>query len=303
MLAGMPQRNASNFHWGHEVYRLARERGCDVMLGGDYGNVSFSFGGEGSMPHWLTSGQWLRLWRELQYSRGKRWRIAALMTQAALPLMPRPIQLAVLRLAGRGGDRYRGWCPLREDYVKASGLEARSLALGYDPDQLGRPRSTRQLRTQLFTQGEAEGADGRLSFSELHQMPFRDPTAYRPLVEFCLGIPDDQYLRDGQQRWLARRMLRGMVPDMVVEEKRRGSQAADWYLRLKRERHALIQELDEVSTDPTLAKRIDFAGLRAALIDCPAETPLNSQEMYRLRAAVPRALTTARFVRYSRGTN
>ena len=302
MLGGMPPRNAANFHWIHEVYRLARERGCDVMLGGDYGNASFSFSGDGAMPHWLASGQWPRLWRELGYSRGKRWRMTALMTQAALPLMPRPIRLAVRRLAGRASDRYREWCPLREDYAKASGLEARSLALGFDPDYLS-PRSTRQCRTEMFTQGEAEGADVRLSFSELHQMPFRDPTAYRPLVEFCLGIPDDQYLRDGQQRWLARRMLRGMVPDMVVEEKRSGLQAADWHLRLKRERHALIKELDQMSTDPTLAMRIDFAGLRAALIDCPAETPLNSKEAYRLMLAVPRAMTTARFVRYIRGTN
>ena len=50
--------------------------------------------------------------------------------------------------------------------------------------------------------------------------------------------------------------------------------------------------------------RIDFAGLRAALIDFPAETPLHSSEVvHRLMLAVPRAMTTARFVRYIRGTN
>ena len=303
MLGGMPPRNAVNFHWIHEVYRLARERGCDVILDGGFGNASFSFSGVGAMPHWLVSGQWPHLWRELGYSRGKNWRMTALMIRAVLPLMPHPIRLAVRRIAGRASIRDRDWwCPLREDYAKASGLEARSRALGFDPDYLS-PRSTRQFRTEMLAQGEAEGADVMLSFSELHQMPFRDPTVYRPLVEFCLGIPDDQYLRDGQERWLARRMLRGMVPDMVVEEKRSGSQAADWHLRLKRERHALIKELDEMSTDPWLAKRIDFAGLRAALIDFPAQTPLKDPEEYRLMLALPRAMTTARFVRYTRGTN
>jgi asparagine synthase (glutamine-hydrolysing) len=191
---------------------------------------------------------------------------------------------------------------LREDYVAATGLEENARQLGFDPDFLG-PWRSRQWRSEFYEQGEAEGADTRLALCELHQIPFRDPCSSRRLVEFCLAIPDDQYVRHGQSRWLARRMLRGRVPDMVVEENRIGRQAADWMLRIRRQRAALIGELCSMEQDPFLAERLDLAGLRHALETMPDETPLDSPEAFRLQLALPRALSAARFHRFVDGRN
>lgn len=303
LLGGFAPSSASNMHWIHEIYRRAREKGCDVMLGGDYGNGSFSYSGFGALPGWLAHGQWRRLWQELGWSRGRRSRPYALMTQAVLPLLPPAIRRAVAEFRGAPTrDRYRGWCPLRQDYVAATGLEANARELGFDPDFLG-PWRSRQWRTEFYEQGEAERADVRQAFCELHQLPFRDPCSSRRLVEFCLAIPDDQFVRQGQSRWLARRMLRGRVPDMVVEERRIGRQAADWMLRIRRQRPELIEELRSMEQDPFLADRIDLAGLRQALETMPEETPIDSPEAFRLQLALPRAMTAARFYRFVEGRN
>lgn len=303
MLGGLAPLNTGNMHWSHEVYRRARTSGCDLLLGGDSGNGSFSFNGSGARTGWLVSGEWRRLWCELAHSRGDHSRPFALLSQALLPLLPRRLRLALAERKGMAtADRYAGWCPLDPAYVARSGLEERSRAQGFDPDFLG-PWNSRQWRVEFFSQGEAESADMQQALCELHQIPFRDPCASRPLVEFCLGIPDHQYLRDGVTRWLARRMLVGRVPDAVVTERRTGRQSADWIVRLRRQREQLLSELRAMEEDPFLAERIDLAGLREALEHLPDETPLDSPAGFRLQLALPRAVSTARFYRHVSGRN
>jgi asparagine synthase (glutamine-hydrolysing) len=58
-------------------------------------------------------------------------------------------------------------------------------------------------------------------------MDVRDPTYDKRVMEFCLSIPDNQYAREGKDRWLIRRAMTGLMPAIVLDEKRRGRQAAD----------------------------------------------------------------------------
>jgi asparagine synthase (glutamine-hydrolysing) len=155
----------------------------------------------------------------------------------------------------------------------------------------------------MFGNAVNEAGTTLQALETLHGIPTRDPTAYRPLVEFCLGIPDDQYLRGGEERWLAKRMLRDRIPAMVLNETRRGVQAADWHLRVGRTRGALRAELERIEGDPTMARRFNTAGMKAALDDWPADTPLEGAQLERLRLAIPRGLLTARFIRYVEGRN
>ncbi|WP_404368826.1 asparagine synthase-related protein [Sphingomonas sp. MMS24-J45] len=148
-----------------------------------------------------------------------------------------------------------------------------------------------------------QAGDLNQAMALIHGIERRDPTAYRPLLEFCFSMPDYQYLRRGQKRWLARRMLRGMVPNMVLDEKRRGVQAADWMLRLGRERESLRAEIDRLAADPVMAHRLNVPSLRAALDDWPSETPVGDPRGERLMLALTRAVSTARFIRFVDGAN
>ena len=57
----------------------------------------------------------------------------------------------------------------------------------------------------------------------------RDPTADRRLVEYCLSVPTDQYLKDGVPRALGKRALADRLPEAVINQRFKGYQSADWY--------------------------------------------------------------------------
>jgi asparagine synthase (glutamine-hydrolysing) len=49
------------------------------------------------------------------------------------------------------------------------------------------------------------------------------PFLYRPLVEFCLAVPPDQFLRNGEGRSLMRRALSGLLPPRILTRKSKGA--------------------------------------------------------------------------------
>ena len=65
-------------------------------------------------------------------------------------------------------------------------------------------------------------------------LTIRTPAYDRRIFEFCIGIPEDQYLRNGRDRWLIRRAMDGRLPNVVLNQKKVGAQAADWFPKLTR---------------------------------------------------------------------
>lgn len=303
LLANAPPLAASNLYWMHEVWARAKLSGCDVLLTGTMGNASFSFAGEGALPSWFLNGEWGKLLREFMATRGSLYQILGLASQTLMPVLPKRIWYYLTRL--RHGDKfdpYQTWCPINPYYAAEMHVEERARDMGHDiyfqPLQ-----SSRALRAAAFNTAPVELCDIMQAFELIHGIPSRDPSAYRPLVEFCFGVPDDQYVRCGERRWLARRMLKGKIPDIVLDEKRRGLQSADWHLRMGRELDAINAEIDRLSEDPAMARRLNLPKLKKALQQWPSETPLGSSLAISLRLAVSRALTTARFINYIEGKN
>jgi hypothetical protein len=99
-------------------------------------------------------------------------------------------------------------------------------------------------------------------------------------------------------------MLRGRVPDMVIDEWRRGRQSSDWFQHLGSLRAELLAELSNLERDPDIRKRLHLSRLRKAVADWPSSEPSRgSAERLTLAAALTRALTTARFIRFIEARN
>jgi asparagine synthase (glutamine-hydrolysing) len=299
-----PPRNAANLHWIHDIRTLARNEGADVVLTGAMGNLTFSYDGSGYMPELLRQGRWGTLARELWLG-GPRTRVAKrAVRQALLPNLPAAIQKKLI--AWRDGppeDPLQSWSPLRADYARQTEVHERAAALGFDPE-FRPPHSVAEYRRRMLANAIAEGGDVMTGLDRLHGLPTRDPTRYRPLLEFCFAIPVRQYLHRGTRRWLARRLLAGKVPGMVLHETRRGRQAADWSSRLRPRRAAILEELEFLAADPDVAGRIDIPRLRRALEEMPQDdADLTRDHVMTLHLALGRALTTARFIRYIKGHN
>jgi asparagine synthase (glutamine-hydrolysing) len=305
LMAGIAPRNAINLHWMHQIRARAKAAGCDVMLMGTFGNATFSFAGDGAMPGWFSTGRWMRLARELWAARGQHKSFAhAVAASLVLPLLPGFASDRVLQWRhGQPTDVFASWCPLNKDWASKMGVYEQAAKMRHDP-QFRPPRTTQAWRSTVISNAMNEFGDFFSGMDAVGGIPSRDPTSYRPLLEFCFSIPDDQYLRSGEKRWLAKRMLKGMVPDMVLGESRGGLQTADWHLRLGRQRTKMFEEIDRLATDPKMVAMLDLPRLRRALENWPDETPIGDGPIEQtLQLALTRALSTARFVRYVEGKN
>lgn len=305
LMAGGAPRNAMNLHWLHEIGARAKASGCDVLLNGALGNITFSFDGAGAFPTWVRRGKWGTALKETW---AKRWSHAswahAFAANIVRPFLPRPLALGLMRLRyGAKANVFESWCPLNSDWAAEMRLADRARDMGHDP-HFAPMTSTRSLRQSMIDSIGGESGDVVQAMDLISGIPSRDPTAYRPLLEFCFNIPDEQYVRNGQARWLARRMLKDMIPEMVLNERRRGLQAADWHLRLTRQRSELSAELDLLADDPKMAGMLNISRLRKILDEWPEKTPLHPKDPAAYaHLAVSRGLTTARFIKYVEGSN
>jgi asparagine synthase (glutamine-hydrolysing) len=133
------------------------------------------------------------------------------------------------------------------------------------------------------------------------QIDERDPTADVRLLEFCLAIPTDQFLHDGIPRALARRVLIDRLPKLVLDESRRGLQAADWHERLMPGR--IADELDRIEACSLAVRAIDLPRLRRLVEDWPAGGWERDEVSNPYRLALLRAISAGHFLRRAMGAN
>ena len=152
-----------------------------------------------------------------------------------------------------------------------------------------------------------ESGEARQGLNAMYGLEVRDPLADRRLLEWCLGVPEDQFHREGRGRWLIRRLMRGVLPDSVLFKPRDlGRQVCDWHVRLGRDRDRMRADLRSLAGDPDTARMIDVPRL-TAMIDggWPEQTVVDYDDDRRffLPVNVPLALQAGRFVQRVKGIN
>lgn len=302
LLSGMSPQNVTNLCWAFEISSRARQAGCDVILDGMGGNLTFSFSGQGALPALLRRGRLLSLWRDASGFNPARSKLANVAIQGVLPFAPRWLFKRIMALhPDWTRTSVSSWSAIAPDFAEEMQAGERSLAQGADP--LFRvPTSTRATRLEMIMNYDGDGADITQACQLLDGLEYRHPALYRPLVEFCFGIPDDQYLRRGQKRWLANRMLKGLVPEKVRNNTLKGLQTADWHLRLYRQRNEMIAEIDRLRDDPAVTEILDLDRMRRALEELPSSTPVGDEADFP-QTALPRGLAMASYIRFMEGSN
>ncbi|MPT24177.1 MAG: asparagine synthetase B family protein, partial [Starkeya sp.] len=88
---------------------------------------------------------------------------------------------------------------------------------------------------------------------------------------FCLGLPPEQSLRDGQSRSLARRVLADRLPREVLENPLRGAQCPEWFHRLDARRGPIADTLAELEASALARRCLDVPRLRRLFTLWPAD--------------------------------
>jgi asparagine synthase (glutamine-hydrolysing) len=303
LMGGAPS-GLCNMYVFHGLFSEAVKERCDVLLLAEWGNYTFSDRGEWGYVEYFLTGKWRQLWRALsRINNDDRSVPARFLLRCIMPLLPNRLWRLAKRIA-KPKDRplLDLMRPLTREYRIASGAEQRLQDSDLELERY-QPRNRRHAQKMLYQNDDAETAEMYQAFEQMYGVALRDPTAYRPFIEFCFGLPVEMFMRDGQMRWLAKEMAKGIMPDEQRINRLNGRWDADWHLRIGRRRADFLAELDRLAGDERIASMLDLPRLRAALEDWPAQTEIDAQQCYGREFAVPRGLLTARFINYVERSN
>ena len=259
-LLDLPHAAALNNVWGNLILDRAAANGAKVMLNGALGNFAFSYAGEDVLHQTFRSGRWLAVlgqaWRLRRMGITSGRNAASLTVFSMLPWsLRRRIDPSI-----RNVDP--GWSAIRAESARE-----------FDTvDQFRRHLFTYtstlpRLMATDFQQNQY--GDYNAATSAGWGIETRDPTADKRVFEFCAAIPAEQFVAGGEGRSLARRAMRGRLPDATLHRKQKGTQAADWYESLSRIRSELVTELALEQQSPGARRLIDLERMRKVLEDWP----------------------------------
>jgi len=286
-----------------DLYERARELGCDVLLGGDWGNLTFSNNAPWAPVEFFRRGRWLKLWQVLRHQPAdirpmwQRFLARAIMPQLSATLWRRAYRWQ--HGTAPDGLTRSGLSP---EWESSQRLFERAANAGLDVARI-QFASKEQFWRRIMTEDGQDHEQVLQGMEQIHGVAMRDPTAYRPLVEFCYGVPTEQFTRGSMDRFLARRMAAGRLPEAQRLNTDIGQHHGDWPLRVGRARDELIEELDRMTGDDDIAAMFDLAGLRRSLEDfSPGDADADDASIPN-RTALVLAIGGGRFIAYAKGRN
>ncbi len=222
----LPTKSAPNMMWIHEIYEQAREKGCYILLKGQYGNATISYGKIlGCIRQLMRHGHYIRAIREVNAFGQKNG-------------IPKKKILKQYLLERKGEKK-------KEDYLQDS-MVWEELLRKYEINETiyreirknggGMIDSEEQMCAFQFDKvslAQLGMYDTRLSL--MSGVLVRDPTKDKRLIELCLNLPIECYVHDGVERRIAREYMSGIVPEQILQQnRRRGLQSADYVDRVLR---------------------------------------------------------------------
>ena len=297
-----PFRNTANRVWIEAILQAAQGCGIGVLLDGMQGNITASWDGRGLLPELLRGGQWGRALCEAQAlarQAASRSALRVLVGQGIMPLLPAPLQLAVARLRGRPNTgtalSWRNFSSIHPDFAAAHRVDerAREQEHHFSCRSLA---ALRQLRYEALGTQDLGVFD--TAFRGMFGVDFRSPLADMRLAEFCLALPEDQFLRDGEPRSLIRRAMADRLPPEVLSNRKRGLQAADWFERLTGIRERLLPELDRIGKCDLARRALDLARMRRLVELWPSGGCDQAQVVCEYNYLLERGLMVGRFLRW-----
>lgn len=272
--------------------RLATLR-CKVLLTGSMGNITISYDWLTALPTLLRRGRVLRGIREtMALVKTPGWTSRRALHTAVGPLLPVPVLKSLYRLCRHHPiSSLSDYSAINPDFARAIDLSVIATRLGWNLELRPLTDGWRMRTTGLsrLDMGMALKGTHAAFGAEL-----RDPTVDLRIVEYCLGIPEEQFLRSGRTRWLVRRAMVGTLPSVVLHEHRRGLQGSDWPRFITANWGAFAAELAELEYSPLARKILDLPELHRLVAAQPAEWVARDMNTYAVKML--RGLATGGFI-------
>ncbi len=266
-LSEEPAYAASNIHWLLSLLDTAQQHKLGVLLTGQGGNATISWNGDEYtiIRGLLRHRQWKLFWEEFNTKQMETnpWR--AIRSHVLRPLLPAGYFFRYKRFRSRlrlGKEPWRDYSPINPDFTRALNLQQQMDMNGFDPTLSGFVDSS-LARYAIIGPGRSIVGSTWQQLGSGYGIDVRDPTLDKRVMEFCLGLPEEQYLRAGTDRYLIRRAMDGLLPPEVLWNKHRGLQSADIEQRVIKSREEIQAALERLARSHLAQEYLDIPRMNA----------------------------------------
>lgn len=256
-----PAHSPGNYYWLAAILGRARELGIGTLLTGQNGNGSVSYVGHPANA-WpcLVMGQWGLLGRNLPRTGNEVW--PAFKRHWLVPPL-HAWQMWRKRQQPIAAEPWLAYSAIRPEFARSLKLGERMQESGHDPRFILGDRRKERLQTLRI----GYNVVGFIwdAISRGYSIEVRDPTMDEALVEFCLRVPEEQYCVRGQYRSLIRRAMKGLLPDVVRLNEKRGKQAEDLAYRIRAEKADWVEALEGLERSSLAREVLDLPRMRRLL--------------------------------------
>ncbi|UOR13779.1 asparagine synthase-related protein [Halobacillus amylolyticus] len=252
----MPYKFYGNSFWTKGIYEHAQNQGMRILLKGSRGNYTISWGS--ALDHYTNlfkKMKWIKLYREVeQYSRnvgvGRKRVLNSIQRKAFYPLRSR---------LSPTSQSYSFPQIISNELARKTGVFEKLNARQIDTAGSYIPNA-KEARQSQFDQLFFWNLNGTIGtkLSLRYGVWERDPTNDLRVIRFCLSLPDNQYVQNGQDRALVRRSTANYLPDKIrLNQKVRGIQGADVIQRMEPTWDTFLKEVRQLTRDPTISEFIN----------------------------------------------
>ena len=269
-LTGLDARLAAGIGGGayafvHEaLYGALAAGGVRLMMDGHGGDYTLNPRGQAAMARFLKTGQLRQFVREVRAHRrltGASWR-----TTIALDILPHVAPWALPSTWRKWRAKRLPWADQPIDRAFAERLIADGVV---NPAHLRTAAcSQTAMRHNIAATLDrvvAMGSGGG-DHAARHGLTLTRPFHDKRVVELALAIPEDLYLREGRNRYLACRALADVYPvEFQTRHRRNDDEIPDFQAMVARIKPRLLDDIARLERSESLSAMIDFAKIRCLL--------------------------------------
>ncbi len=262
-LMEMPYKFFENSFWLKGIFEKAHLEGMGVLLNGARGNYTISWGSALEFYALLLRKlRWIRLYLEInkycQYNGVKRTKMISVVSKTAFPNISQILS---------SEEKYIFPTFINPDFAKRTKVYERLKGHGIDVTGSQMPDVFRE-RIEHFERVFPWNATGTwgAKLSLRHSLWQRDPTNDINVIQFCLRVPEEQYVNNGLDRALIRRSTENYLPDKVrLNNRIRGIQGADWIHRTIPAWNSFMEELEHLCKNSVIAGFLNIQVIKDAI--------------------------------------
>ncbi|MGL4992203.1 MAG: asparagine synthase-related protein [Sarcina sp.] len=249
------------FSWLNQIGKEASKRGCKVVLSGQFGNLSISYGD--FLVEVLTlknQKKYFKLYKSIKDS------------SRCINKPKRVIYRKIKSIFAT--DKYQ---KLDEKFMEKYKLLNKSFL----NDVFGNDETIETYEYKDFESSRQERFDDlmktKIGYIDTvmglkNGLVYRDPTKDKRIIEFTLRLTHEYFVREGKDRALIRESMKDLLPkEIVYNFKQRGYQSADWIQREERKLDYTKKKLEEILECDFVEKYIDREKVKVFIDDLSVE--------------------------------